>query len=370
MNRREFFSTTAGAGIAALATTRFGWAAQTVDPKVDWKKIRQSTLDRIAIMTLNFQSILKVPDTQDNPSRTLELFDIGEMLADTYGVHKVEFQHYHLASVEPSYFRDLKAKLEKSRSRATQINLEFSGLNISAPQNRDRLLAIDLTKMWIDHAVTLGAQRVMINQGQPTPENKVNSIPTLKAMVDYGKSKNIIVSVETRGGGGGGRGRGGQGGPGAQGAAAAQGAQQPAAAPAAGTAAQAPAPAPGTAAPAGQAAAAGQTATPAGPPPSGPDTWPLLAEIIKGAGAYSNVDVGGANAPNQEELHRCLKVMFPMTANTMHTRVNTRWDLATAIRYLEGELGYKGLYTIEASNSHEGTRQIYDVVVATLDAKT
>jgi len=82
------------------------------------------------------------------------------------------------------------------------------------------------------------------------------------------------------------------------------------------------------------------------------------------------VDVGGANAPNQEELHRCLKMMFPMTANTMHTRVNTRWDLATAIRYLEGELGYKGLYTIEASNSHEGTRQIYDVVVATLDAKT
>jgi len=193
MNRREFFST--AAGVAALASGRFGWAAQVVDPKVDWKKIPQSTLDRIAIMTLNFQSILKVPDTQDSPNRTLELFDIGEMLADTYGVHKVEFQHYHLASVEPSYFRDLKARLEKTRSRATQINLEFSGLNISAPQQRDRLLAIDLTKMWIDHAVTLGAQRVMINQGQPTQENKVHSIPTLKAMADYGKSKNIIVSV-------------------------------------------------------------------------------------------------------------------------------------------------------------------------------
>ena len=257
MNRREFFSTTA-AGVGALAATRFGWAAQTVDPKVDWKKVRQSTLDRIAIMTLNFQSILKVPDTQDSPNRTLELSDIGEMLADTYGVHKVEFQHYHLASVEPSYFKDMRSKLEKSKSRATQINLEFSGLNISAPQQRDRLLAIDLTKMWVDHAVTLGAQRVMINQGQPTHENKVHSIPTLKAMVDYGKSKNIIVSVETRGGGGGGgRGRGGQGGqgqaaPGAAPATTAPG-TQPAAAPAAG------APAPN--------AAAGQPAPPAGPPP-------------------------------------------------------------------------------------------------------
>ena len=63
-------------------------------------------------------------------------------------------------------------------------------------------------------------------------------------------------------------------------------------------------------------------------------------------------------------------MMFPMTANSLHTRVNPRWDLATAMRYLEGELGYKGLYTIEAGNSHEGTRPIYDVVVATLDAKT
>ena len=143
-------------------------------------------------------------------------------------------------------------------------------------------------------------------------------------------------------------------------------APQGTAAPGTGSANPAPtnAPAPGAAAPAGQPGA------PAGPPSNGPDTWPLLAEIIKGAGAYSNVDFGGANAPNQEELNRCLKMMHPMSAGSVHTRVNTRWDLATVIKYLEGDLGYKGLYTIEASNSHEGTRAIYDVVVATLDSKT
>ena len=97
-----------------------------------------------------------------------------------------------------------------------------------------------------------------------------------------------------------------------------------------------------------------------------PEVWALLAEILKGAGAYSNVDVGGAGAANQAELHQCLKMLFPMTAGSMHTRVNTRWDLATAIKYLERDLGYKGLYTIEAGNGHEGTQPIYDVVVATL----
>ena len=278
---------------------------------------KATTLDRIAIMTLNFQRLLKVPDAPDGPDRTLELFDVGQMIADTYGVHKVEFQHYHLASTEPSYLKELRARLAKSRSRMTQINLEFAGLNISAATRRDRMLAIDLTRMWIDHAVLLGARRVMINQGAPTAENKAVSIPTLKAMADYGRLKGIIVSVETRLTSTGVRG-------------------------------------------------AAPPATPPPPAPPSPEVWALLAEIIKGAGAYSNVDVGGANAANQDELHRCLRLFYPRNAGTMHTRVNPRWDLATAIRFMEQDQKYRGLYTIEAANGHEGTRQIYDVVVATV----
>ncbi len=327
MKRREFLI--GAAAVAAAAGSRTVWAQAP-------KGAKQSTLDRIAIMTLNFQSLLKVPDETVSPTRTLELFDVAEMIADKYGVHKVEFQHYHIPSTEPSYLKELRAHIEKSKSRMTQINLEFSGLNMSAPRLRDRLMAIDLTKMWIDHAVVLGAQRVMINQGSqggtspvmPTHENKVYGIPALKAMADYGRSKGIIVSVETRGGGGG-RGAG-------------RGASSP------------PAPAPEP------------TAPPAAPPMPQPEVWALLAEILQASGARANVDVGGAGAANQEELHQCLKMLFPYTAGSMHTRVNQRWDLATAIKFLEHDLGYKGLYTIEASNGHEGTQAIYDVVVATV----
>ena len=345
MKRRDFL--VSAASIAAAATSRSVWAQAP-------KTAKQSTLDRIAIMTLNFQSILKVPDVEDNPNRTLELFDIAQMIADKYGVHKVEFQHYHIPSTEPSYLKELRSHIEKSKSRMTQINLEFSGLNMSAPRQRDRVLAIDLTKAWIDHAVLLGAQRVMINQGaqggtanvMPNNENKVYGIPTLKTMTDYGKSKGIIVSMETRGAGGGGGGRRGGG-------------AGPAGAPGGGQA-------PVAAAPAAAASAPSTPAPPATPPMPQPEVWALMAEILKASGAHANVDVGGAGAANQEELHQCLKMLFPYNAGSMHTRVNTRWDLATAIKYLENDLGYKGLYTIEASNGHEGTQQIYDVVVATL----
>ena len=266
MKRREFLIS--AAAVAAAAGSPLGLGAGA-------KPAEQSKLDRIAIMTLNFQSILKVPDVEDNPNRTLELFDIAEMIADKYGVHKVEFQHYHIPSTEPSYLKELRSHIEKSKSRMTQINLEFSGLNMSAPRQRDRLLAIDLTKAWIDHAAMLGAQRVMINQGaqggtanvMPTHENKVYGIPTLKTMSDYGKSKGIIVSVETRGGGGGGN--------------VAAAAQEPR-----GCAGAAVRPCANAAAPpASQRRPPAAPAPPAAPPMPQPEVWALLAEILKAAGA-------------------------------------------------------------------------------------
>ena len=95
-----------------------------------------------------------------------------------------------------------------------------------------------------------------------------------------------------------------------------------------------------------------------------PKELDMLASLIDGMNEGS--DIGGAGAANQEELHQCLRLLFPLTAGSMHTRVNARWDLATAIKFLEHDLGYKGLYTIEASNGHEGTQAIYDVVVANI----
>ena len=86
MKRREFL---AGAAVAAAGLIRPMTARAA-------QQARQAVLDRISIMSLNFQNILKVPDTNPSPDRTLELFDFPQMLADTYGMHKIEFQHYHL----------------------------------------------------------------------------------------------------------------------------------------------------------------------------------------------------------------------------------------------------------------------------------
>src|SRR5438093_2481450 len=189
MKRREFLI---GAVAAAGLVSRRIWA-QTRD---------EAKLRRVAIMSLCFNSILKNPSQPDAPARTLDVMDLGQMLADRYGVHNVEMQHAHFPATDAAYLKDFRERLAKTKSQVTNINLEFGPQNISAADPALRQQAIDRTKEWIDHAVALGCPRIMINQGQPTQENKEIAIAALKAMGDYGKSKNVMIAMENRGGGG------------------------------------------------------------------------------------------------------------------------------------------------------------------------
>jgi hypothetical protein len=292
-------------------------------------------LARIAIMVLNFENTLRVPGLWEGPADTLDLFDVPQMFADRYGVHNIEIQHTHFASTEPSFLKELRARVEKAGSRLSNINLEFGPMNISAPQPVQRLQAIDLTKQWIDHAVLVGSPRVMINQGALTNENKADAIQALKAMVEYGKTQGVMVGVETRGVGGNNRGVVGT---------------------------VVPPPPPGAAPAQGR----GGGAAPGAPLPvlTAPPTWVLLDDVLRESGARANVDIGGVGAADQGELHAALRTLLPITVGNMHIRPTPRWDLATAIRFTV-TLGYQGLYSIEV-RGHDGTLSTRDIVLANL----
>jgi sugar phosphate isomerase/epimerase len=292
MKRREFL-----AGAAAAA-------APFVFPRTGRSQAanQQATLARLAIMSLTFGSILKNANQPDSPSRTLDIMDLGQMFADRYGVHNVELQHAYLPSTEERWLKEFRARLQKSRSRVSNINCEFGAtMTCSADSAVGRLQAVDLTKRWVDHAVTLGCPRLMLNQGQLTEANRAVAVATLGAMAGYAKTKGVMLSLEPRGGGGGRRG-------------------------AAPGAADAPAPPPG---------------------PPAPPAYLLLTEVIKAAGIYANVDV--ANYGDQDVQHAGIRAMMPYTVGNTHFRLNpARYDLAAAVRIVRDEFAYRGIYLIEA----------------------
>jgi hypothetical protein len=297
MKRREFLI---GSTIAAGSGKMWG------------QRPDQAKLDRIAIMSLCFNPVIKSAAHPDDPKRTLDILELPDTIAERYGVHHVEMQHSHFPSTESAYLEEFRGRMKKAKSQMNQINVEFGPLNISAADPVLRLETIDLTKKWIDHAVMLGCPRVMVNQGTLAPEVRQAAIDTLKTINAYGKTKKVYITMENRGGGGGGRGR--RAGAGA-------------------AAATPPAAAPGN--------------TPAAPPRPPSPSWEVVVEVIKASGIWANPDVG--NFPDEEARAAGLRAMYPLSSGSSHCHYNPdRYNEANAIK-ISKEVEYKGLYSIEAS---------------------
>lgn len=335
MNRRMFLAGTGGAaaaaalGNAAFAQGRAAAAAPQDRGQMGARgrgnvpaHVPATKLARVSIMTLDFSSMLKFPWTQNpNENETLSVFDLPQMYRDVYGVNHIEFQHSHLVDTagrqqqrppDPDFFHQMRAKLDAAKVTATQVNIEIGTIPNLSGEARDQWMTS--AKKWVDAAPIIGVKRLMLNQTGLNEENKANCISVWKEIQDYAKPKGIRISAETRGTGGGRRG-----------------------------AAQPPTP------PAEERAAARAAYT-------------LLADVIQAAGAYSNIDIGNAGAPDQQTLHDAIKALYPTSSGNMHMKSSPNWDIGAAVRFTES-LGYRGHYSIEV-NGHPAVRQAYDLIVA------
>jgi len=194
--RRDFLMSS-----AAVAASRGAWAARPDQAKPDQAKPDQGgpdqgKLDRISVMSVCFAPLLKGTARPGNPKATLDLMDLAGMVAERYGIHRVDFQQADFPSAETAYLQEFRNRLKQASSQVNQINLDFANLNISAPDPVIRLETIELTKRWIDYAAALDCPRVMVTHGGLAPEVRQSAVETLKTMNAYGKTKNVSVALD------------------------------------------------------------------------------------------------------------------------------------------------------------------------------
>jgi sugar phosphate isomerase/epimerase len=124
----------------------------------------------------------------------------------------------------------------------------------------------------------------MLNQGPLAPEMRPVAIEALKTIDRYAKTKKVIITLENRDDG-------------------------------------------------------GQGEFPRAP-------WEVVVEVIKSTGLWANPDVG--NFPNQQARAAGLRALYPLSSGSSHCHYNPdQFSEADAIR-ISKEVGYKGLYSIEA----------------------
>src|ERR1017187_1535945 len=128
MNRRDLLRGPAIIAPVFAATTGRATGQAPADPppapaldKGTPAAVSPGKLARVSIMTYNFTSRLKLEGQPPHPDRVLEVFDIVDYFADTYGVHNVELQHSHFASTETSYLKDFRARIERSEEHTSEL---------------------------------------------------------------------------------------------------------------------------------------------------------------------------------------------------------------------------------------------------------
>jgi hypothetical protein len=322
MKRRDVLAVSTVAAAAGMA-----WGQNADEAK----------LKRIGVMSLCFNSILKtgggMPGRPDDGNRTVDVLDLAGLVAERYGLHYLEMQHSHFESTEPEYLAEFRKRLDKAKSKMTQINVEFGTLNISAPDRVTRLQTIDLTKAWIDHAVVLGCPRIMVNQGLLGPEVRETAIATLKTIVKYASSKKVFIAMENR-----------------------EAPLRPS---------PPPAGVPATAAPPSAGGPGGQVG-----PPRRSAPWDVLVEVCKAAGTYINPDL--AYFADDAGRKAGLPVMYRMTSGSSHVKYNPdSFDTVECLK-ISKEVGYKGLYMVEGMRPAPGqdtygmVKSILDIIVANI----
>src|SRR5262249_46858109 len=114
-------------------------------------------LARVEIMTLNHDSILKLPWRQASPERTLDIFDLPQFYVDSYGVRNVQFQSNHVAqdqdNLDMAYIRELRAKLDAAGAKGNQINIEIGTMaRLNQQTGKAEALAGDERAAWLARA--------------------------------------------------------------------------------------------------------------------------------------------------------------------------------------------------------------------------
>jgi sugar phosphate isomerase/epimerase len=162
--------------------------------------------DRIGISSWSFHSFFSTTLDEKLPklTKSWDLRDFPEMIADRYRVHQLEMVAPHFESTKLSYVREVKSRLARAHSHLVNIPVDIDELGVkgglSDPDPKIRETAISACTRWMDIAQELGAKSVRCDPGEMNRADLSNTIASYKKLAAYAGSKNLYVIIENHGG--------------------------------------------------------------------------------------------------------------------------------------------------------------------------
>jgi sugar phosphate isomerase/epimerase len=183
MHRRSFLIRIGGTTIALGATMRTPLAAESTD-------------DRVGLGTVIFRNRFEQtkPKSVSELRNPLHLPEVPAYYRERFGIRNLEFWSRHFESLEPSYLKNLRSRIEAAGSRLINVQVDDS-YDLASTDEAERQRSLELARKWIDAAALLRSRAIRINPGH-TGGSVEKSIASLKELNHYCISKQLPLLTE------------------------------------------------------------------------------------------------------------------------------------------------------------------------------
>jgi sugar phosphate isomerase/epimerase len=189
--RRQFLIRSATAG-GAILLPRFACAVSSPDVKFP-AEVRE----RIAIASYPFRDFIVGGDKNAPVGPKIDLKDFAVHVSEKFGIRKIEPWTGHFPSTDQKYLEQFRAALEIAKGFV--VNMAVDGEN--SPYSADaaeRGRAVAYSKQWVNVAAFLGSPGIRTNipTAKDSAPNLERTADSLKRVVDYASSKNVVINLE------------------------------------------------------------------------------------------------------------------------------------------------------------------------------
>lgn len=215
ISRREFAKRLGtAAGAAAIGTTGIGSAAGVAahtalgksfawtqmagakSPNVNFPKAAR---DRLAVAAWPFRAYIDSPTNSDRDPKEpgMDLKDFGSYVVKTFNVYGIEPYNLHFSSTTPQYLSSFRNAMAKAGAHPVNIAVDQEKSFYDADL-ATRQAAVAYARKWIDVAVAIESPSVRTNiaPAKNTAPSLANAIESMKAVAEYGASRNVVVHME------------------------------------------------------------------------------------------------------------------------------------------------------------------------------
>ncbi len=154
--------------------------------------------ERLAVTSWPFRTMIDAPANHyfDRSKPGMDLKDFAKMVAERFGVHKINPLASHFRSLDAAYVEAFRGAVEKAGSQV--VDLGLGGGNFYDTNESERRTAIERGRQGIDIAVAVGSRSVRqhvtgARGAKPSVERAAGSLGEL---ADYGSKRGVVVNLE------------------------------------------------------------------------------------------------------------------------------------------------------------------------------